>query len=187
MIGVVERTLAFTAVREGCVQTMYPDSHNPAIGFGQNDPSLKPGDTISVARACEMLVAASKSFEASILKAFHEVALTQPMFDALFSLTYNVGGGGLAAEPDLIAAFKAYAINPDDHGLRDLAGLQLALVKVKETGHPFNLSRRLREGLILTAGDYGDLTKIPFWSAGKNPRVDKQESLAMPPFLKAAA
>lgn len=178
-----EKGYAFIAAREACVLTMYPDSHNPAIGFGQNDPTLKSGDTITMAQAIDLLVREGTQIAKGLAKAFTDVKLPQNQVDALVCLGYNLGVTGIIRDnPKLVTAVRAYAKEPGNHTLRDLAGMEFITAHPKDGPVPFNFSRRCREALVFTAGDYGDLSTLMVWGTGKDPKHDKPEFIPMPKF-----
>ena len=73
----------------------YPDAGNYAIGFGANfinGRRVRQGETITVKQAEELLRVDVLKFENAV-KSTLSVPLTQNEFDALISLTYNIGGG----------------------------------------------------------------------------------------------
>ena len=73
----------------------YPDAGNYAIGFGANfinGRRVREGETITVKQAEELLRVDVLKFENQV-KSTLNVPLTQNEFDALISLTYNIGGG----------------------------------------------------------------------------------------------
>ena len=73
----------------------YPDAGNFAIGFGANfinGRRVREGETITVKQAEELLRVDVLKFENAV-KSTLNVPLTQNEFDALISLTYNIGGG----------------------------------------------------------------------------------------------
>lgn len=178
--------LARVAAFEACVLTVYADVHSPAIGFGQNDPALKEGDTITLEEAIGLFVKNAMVYEAAVNRLFADVALSQTQFDALFSLAYNIGGGNLRKERTLVDAVKAFAALPGDHVLRDKAGF--AIIRAhwsEENGGPFNFSRRCREALLFVAGDYGDISTLKLWGPGLNPRTSQPALVAMPVFRAA--
>src|SRR6476659_2848064 len=88
---------------EALVLTAYKDGEHHSIGFGSNDPKLKPGDTITAKEAFTRLKADVAKREPIVNKAL-KVPVTQHQFDALFSLYYQGGSDGLKAVADLINA-----------------------------------------------------------------------------------
>jgi lysozyme len=86
--------------REGNVLTAYQDSVGVwTIGVGHTaaagDPAPRPGMTITVAQSDEILSRDLAVFEDAVNKAVH-VILSQPEFDALVSLAFNIGSGAFA-------------------------------------------------------------------------------------------
>ena len=178
-----ERGLAFCAAREACVLRSYLDTKHLAIGFGDNDPSLKEGDTISLDEAVRRYVEKAHSYEASINKIFIGADLSQTTYDALFSLAWNIGATQLRKETQLITAIEAFGSDPKRAYFRDWAGFELTKAKMDAKG-PFNFSRRCREALILINADYGELTTLKLWPAHKTVRVDPPDLIPMPRFLR---
>lgn len=82
---------------EGFSEKAYPDpAHGwrvPTIGYGTTS-GVKMGDTITKERAEELLREDVKRFEGYVDRLV-KVPLTQGMFDALVSFTYNLGPGAL--------------------------------------------------------------------------------------------
>lgn len=186
-MGPGEKGYAFVAAREACVLTMYPDSHHPAIGFGRNDPSLKPGDTSTLEAEIAWLVTEGERIGAGLAKLFAGYDLKQNAVDALFSTAYNIGLGSLTrANVNLVVAIKAHAANPTRQ-TRDAAGWWILQAHPEHVEPPFNLSRRCREALVFLSDDYGDLSTMQLWPAGKSPKnmpPDPPVLVPMPAFLK---
>jgi len=65
------------------------------IGYGTT-AGVKPGQAITAAKAEELLAADLRKFEDTVNTAV-AVPLTQGMYDALVSLTYNIGSGAFRA------------------------------------------------------------------------------------------
>lgn len=180
-----EQGLAFVAQREAAVLTAYQDSKNLAIGFGWNKPGLKDGDTITLDEAVASFVTLADAIaEKDVNRVFGAAPLSQQVYDAMFSLTYNCGGTQLRKETNLISAVIAYALTPTNKLLRDMAAWHIVNTKFSDVTGPFNLSRRCREALIFTQGDYGQLDMIKVWPVGKNPRSDPPDIVPMPVFRK---
>ena len=82
---------------EGLRLTAYPDPATGGepwtIGYGTTT-GVRPGMTISSARAEEMLQADLQRFESAVGRLV-TVPLNQHQFDALVSFTYNLGEGNL--------------------------------------------------------------------------------------------
>jgi GH24 family phage-related lysozyme (muramidase) len=178
-----ERGLAFCAAREACVLKAYLDTKHLAIGFGDNDPSLKEGDTISFEEAIRRYLKKIKGYEESVNRIFAAANLSQTTFDALISLCWNVGATQLREEKQLITAIEGYGSDPKSAYFRDWAAFELIKVKLDGSG-PFNLSRRCREALVLINGDYGDLNTLKIWPPYKTVRVDPPDITPMPRFLR---
>lgn len=189
-----EKGFAFTAAREACVLTAHRDTKNLAIGFGLNAPGLKEGDTCSLDEAIAAFVAYGTAIcEHDVDRVFVGLKLLPHQYDALFSLAWNLGGTRLRAASALIYAISQFiethepAGSPAWRKLRDRAGLEIVLARYTDEDGPFNFSRRCREAVLFTTGDYGDLSRIPFWDRGKSPKHEPPDPgtwLPMPTFLK---
>lgn len=82
---------------EGLRLTAYRDAVGVlTIGYGHTGADVKPGQRISTATALALLRRDAQSAEAAVERAV-KVPLTQGQFDALVSLTFNIGGGALAS------------------------------------------------------------------------------------------
>lgn len=196
----VQNDLAFIAVREGFVASVYSDAHAPANGFGQNDPSLEPGQITTLEAAGGRLISFCAVLAGEIAKLLPPAAhLEQHEFGALLSLAYNVGaggayrgrpGGGLAFQGHLLVSLEVYLVGDDGSDperrafLRDMAGKEITRANEDpSTGRPFNASRRWREAILFVAGDYGDLSTLKSWPEGRDPRKDPPEIIPMPRFI----
>jgi GH24 family phage-related lysozyme (muramidase) len=190
MITILQNDLAFVAAREACVLSVYPDSQNPAFGFGQNDPSLKIGDTGTLEHAIDLFKKKAKEIADALDHIFADVHLEQQHIGACWSLMYNIGRGGFTDQHDLIAAIKSYRADPKNRKKRDAVGFGFICATARgwnfaEKG-PFNFSRRAREALLFVTGDYGDLSTMELWPAGKSPRnnpPDPPTVVPMPQFI----
>ncbi len=80
----------FIARREGVALGAYQDGAHMSIGMGDNDSSLKPGDTITLKQAFERLDKRLPYFEEGLSKLFTKPP-TQTQFNALLSCYYNAG------------------------------------------------------------------------------------------------
>jgi GH24 family phage-related lysozyme (muramidase) len=182
-----EKGYASVAAREACVLTTYPDSHSPAIGFGRNNPSLKPGDTSTLEVEIAWLVKEGERIGAGLAKVFDGFELAQTTIDCLFSTVYNIGSGSLIrGNTELVTAIKAHAVKPAKQE-RETAGHWIVQAHPLGVEPPFNLARRCREALVFLAGDYGDLSTMKLWPAGTSPKntpPDPPQIVPMPTFLK---
>jgi lysozyme len=149
----------FIARREGLVLVAYPDGPHHSIGFGHNDPDLKPGDKITVKWAFNILADDLEAREKTLNKILR-VPVTQAQFDALMSLMYQSGNRYIHDVVKLINAgdFVA-AANLLPECDRNLAGEKLGGLR----------KRRDLEQKLFQTGDYGELNPIPFWEG--NPRT----------------
>lgn len=66
------------------------------IGYGHYGSDVRAGDTITEAEATELLERDLKVFESAVKNAV-KVEITQSQFDALVSLSYNIGTGAFAS------------------------------------------------------------------------------------------
>jgi lysozyme len=66
------------------------------IGYGHTGPEVKQGMTISKEKALEYFINDIKWAEEAVNKNLAGYELTQNQFDALVSLTYNIGTNGFA-------------------------------------------------------------------------------------------
>lgn len=159
---------------EGLSLKAYPDppgdpQNRHSIGYGHS--GAKPGDVISRDEA-------ERLFDVDVLKYETAVALktpvaTQPQFDAMTSLAYNIGTAGFA---DSTVARK--------HNLGDYAGAADAfLLWVKAAGkeHPGLKARRAKEREIYLHG-YGN----PY-TGGVPPMTPAPSSAPSGPLPQAAA
>lgn len=88
---------------EGCKLTAYPDPGTGGepwtIGYGHTsaagDPKVYKGLKITQQEADDILVRDLVKYESAVQKALTRSA-TQPQFDAMVSLTYNIGPGSFA-------------------------------------------------------------------------------------------
>src|SRR5690349_4997661 len=84
---------------EGCRLTAYLDTiANPAvwtIGYGSTGPGVYQGLTITQQQADQILVdRLAHEFEPGVLSALQGAPVSQPQFDAMVSLAWNIGVGG---------------------------------------------------------------------------------------------
>lgn len=187
VLSISEKGYAFVAAREACSLTAYADTRMLAVGFGQNDPNLKPGDVITLDQAIALFLKEGQRIALSLTKIFAGYDLKQNVVDACFSTAYNIGLGSFARNEPLVSAVKAYAVHPADRLRRDAAGYQIINANYTLDMGPFNLSRRCREALVFVSGDYGDLSTLKLWPAGKSPKnnpPDLPTLVPMPTFLQ---
>lgn len=138
----------FIKIWEGCRLTAY---RCPAgvltIGYGHTGSDVKPGMKITYEQADALFEADIKRFADSVAPLFEGVQLSQNQFDALVSLSYNIGSLKVKA-PTLLAKVKANPNNPDirtefarhcnarvNGVLKPLAGLQKR--RMAEANHYF--------------------------------------------------
>lgn len=157
----------FLAKEEALVLCAYPDGEHMSIGFGRNDPALKPGDTITIEQALEYLAADLVPRERAIEKML-KVPVTQNEFDPLVSAYYNKG--------NLIVPVIA-AINA---GHKDEAMAAFLTINRNKAGvfKPGLALRRVREMDVFRNGNYGDLSKIKIWRG--DPNKTKPEEIPFP-------
>lgn len=74
------------------------------IGYGHYGADVRAGDTITEAEATELLERDLKVFESAVKNAV-KVDITQSQFDALVSLSYNIGTGAFA-DSDTVKALN---------------------------------------------------------------------------------
>jgi lysozyme len=86
--------VALTRLMEGCVLTAYPDPASGGapwtIGNGHTGPDVKPGLTITQAKADSLLMD-DLARSAQIVNSLVHVYLNQNQFDALVDFVFNVG------------------------------------------------------------------------------------------------
>ena len=89
-----EKGIEFIKSYEALVLKAYDDSTGVwTIGYGHT-AGVMPGMEITESQAVEFLQADLKRFEESVNR-YVTVPLTQNMFDALVSFTFNLGAGAL--------------------------------------------------------------------------------------------
>jgi lysozyme len=83
---------------EGCKLTAYQDVIGKwTIGWGHTGPEVREGLTITKAEAEEILATRlANEFEPGVMEAIGYAPVTQPQFDAMISLAYNIGVGAFA-------------------------------------------------------------------------------------------
>lgn len=162
--------LRFIARREALVLVSYEDGPHRSIGFGHNDPKLKPGDEITAKEAFALLKEDVKPRAVRVTKLL-KADLPQHAFDALVSLHYQSGNRYLPSIVALINNGRRYeAAMQLPNCDRNLAGVQVVGLH----------RRRLLEQKLFLTGDYGDdLDAIPFWRG--NPHKTKPETYHVKP------
>jgi lysozyme len=94
---------------EGCSLKAYLDQRSvPTIGFGHT-LGVVMGDTCTPSEADEWLVGDLATAEAAVNRV--PAPLTQNQYDALVSLTYNIGSGNFASS----TVFKRLSLSPPDY------------------------------------------------------------------------
>lgn len=97
---------------EGCKLTAY---RCPAgvltIGYGHTGPDVTPGKRITQAEADALFERDIKRFAATVEPVFAGVRLLERQFDALVSLSYNIGSLQKKA-PTLVSMVRANQNNP---------------------------------------------------------------------------
>lgn len=104
---------------ESCCLQAYQDSKGVwTVGWGntqyENGVSVKKGDVITQQRADELFSMILGRFESGVERRLRS-DVTQGMFDALVSFSYNVGLGNL----DKSTLLKKVNTNPNDVSIRD--------------------------------------------------------------------
>lgn len=100
---------------EGCRLTAY---RCPAgvltIGYGHTGADVTPGKRITQAEADRLFESDIRKFAATVAPLFAGTSIDNNQFDALVSLSYNIGSLSVKA-PTLLRKVKA---NPDDPSIR---------------------------------------------------------------------
>ena len=166
----------FLACREAIVTVAYQDGQHCSIGMGSNDPSLKPGDTITVKEAFERLkrdVAAREAIVNRMLK----VAVSQQQYDALFDLYYQNGnkpdGAGRRGFDHMASLINARKFED--------AAAYFPQCDRNSAGEPKDglRKRRMMEQAVFLRGDYGDLSTIPLYLG--DPRIVPRQPYRLQP------
>lgn len=84
------------------------------IGYGHTGPDVKPGMEITAPQAVALFNADVDKFARSVEASLAGVVLKQKQFDAMVSLAYNIGLGGLKKS----TLYKKVKANPDDPTIR---------------------------------------------------------------------
>lgn len=100
---------------EGCRLTAY---RCPAgvltIGYGHTGADVTPGKRVTQSEADRLFESDIRKFAATVAPLFAGTAINNNQFDALVSLSYNIGSLSVKA-PTLLRKVKA---NPDDPSIR---------------------------------------------------------------------
>ena len=83
---------------------IYKSAIDSNVGYGHYGSDVHAGDTITEAEATELLERDLKVFESAVKNAV-KVEITQSQFDALVSLSYNIGTGAFA-DSDTVKALN---------------------------------------------------------------------------------
>lgn len=144
---------AFLVCREGICLTPYLDSVGvKTIGIGATKSEISDLENwgwdkeITLEQAFNMMGESLHKYEAPLNKALTK-EIPQHMFDALVSWCYNVGTGWVP---------KASVIKAINRGASSTV-VYNSLMMYKRP--PEIIGRRTKEAVLLTTGDYGDLTK----------------------------
>lgn len=84
------------------------------IGYGHTGPDVKPGMEITAPQAVALFNADVDKFARSVEASLAGVSLKQKQFDAVVSLAYNIGLGGLKKS----TLYRKVKANPDDPTIR---------------------------------------------------------------------
>lgn len=84
------------------------------IGYGHTGPDVKPGMEITAPQAVALFNADVNKFARSVEASLAGVTLKQKQFDAVVSLAYNIGLGGLKKS----TLYRKVKANPDDTTIR---------------------------------------------------------------------
>lgn len=84
------------------------------IGYGHTGPDVREGMTITASEAVALFNADIDKFARSVEASLAGVRLSQKQFDAVVSLTYNIGLGGLKKS----TLFRKLKADPDDPTIR---------------------------------------------------------------------
>lgn len=85
------------------------------IGYGHTGPDVKEGMVITAAQAVALFNSDVDKFARSVEASLAGVTLKQKQFDAVVSLAYNIGLGGLKKS----TLYRKVKANPDDPTIRD--------------------------------------------------------------------
>lgn len=100
---------------EGCRLTAYRCPTGVlTIGYGHTGADVTPGKRITQSEADRLFESDIRKFAATVAPLFAGTAIDNNQFDALVSLSYNIGSLSVKA-PTLLRKVKA---NPDDPSIR---------------------------------------------------------------------
>lgn len=150
--------MGFIGRKEGCVEIPYPDGTYDSWGFGHNGPDVVRGRRLTKKEALALFSADLDALEMRLDKRL-KVTLSRQQKNALLSAAYNLGLAGIRTVLELVNA-------GDNAGA--MAKLK-TLCKVKQTDGSYKKSkgleaRREAEVRIFEAGDYGDTSRVPYWT-----------------------
>ncbi|HEX8510542.1 MAG TPA: lysozyme [Propionibacteriaceae bacterium] len=157
----------FIAAYEGFRSTVYNDAGGHCtIGYGHllHRGGCTAGDgaqwgSLSRDRALALLWKDAETFADGVRAALADTPMHQHEFDALVSLSYNIGNGGFrrsSVRDDLAAGAPAYAAVPD-HLLKWVTSSGKRLAGLER--------RRMNEGLLFRTGSYA-ITSVRSFSRG---------------------
>lgn len=128
---------------EGLRLIAYPDDNNVwTIGFGHTS-GVKKGDKCTAAQADAWLLQDLETAERGVIASVH-VGLSQPQFDALVSLAFNIGVGAF------VASTTAHLVNSSDYYG---AAEAITMWRRVGTGYPeYQRARRAREMRVFLVG-----------------------------------
>lgn len=155
----------FIACREGLVTVAYKDGKYNAIGFGSNGPGVLATDTITPEAAVMRLRSDIESREPPLAKLIKGYVCPH-MWDALLSLGYNAGMRSLA-ESDIITAVNDGQYQTAGDAILEYHASSIGLKR-----------RRSKERAIFLNAEYGEIDKIPCWTA--DPRTTKPTWIPFP-------
>lgn len=161
--------LAMLAFFEGTVLNAYRDAVGVwTVGVGHTsaagEPKVTPGLKITAEDALQILARDVTQYEAAVLKAV-KIAVTQPEFDALVSLTFNIGAGNFA-KSDVLAALNAGLAQAAADAFRNHA-------KARGKTLAGLTTRREHERRLFLTGVY----PVPSNSDPASPRLELQEGV----------
>jgi len=147
--------LSFIKNEEGCKLKAYLDTSGVwTIGYGntyyEDNTRVKKGDIITQSRAESLFTTILSSFEKNVLKVIKK-PLNQNQFDALVSLSFNIGQTGFANS----TLAKKININPLDSSI----AFEFERWRFS-AGKPLLLNRRKRESALYFSNDLSKKKKL---------------------------